>query len=107
MNTIDYIYRFDPENPAAKPVPPNADAARRMLEDGNRLFSQWMESCRSGTPAQGEPRVRRAVQRPRGGDGRAPAAKCPSSRRSQWSSAAPTLACRPRCSSARGSTTCS
>ena len=56
MNTIDYIYRFDPSNPAAKPVPPNAETARRMLEDGNRLFSQWMESCRTGTPSTGEPR---------------------------------------------------
>jgi len=56
MNTIDYIYRFDPRNPAAKPIPPNADTARRMLEDGNRLFSKWMESCRIGTPSTGEPR---------------------------------------------------
>ncbi|MDG3008277.1 carbonic anhydrase [Paludisphaera mucosa] len=56
MNTIDYIYRFDPEKPSAKPLPHDADAARRVLEDGNRLFSQWMESCRTGTPSHGEPR---------------------------------------------------
>jgi carbonic anhydrase len=48
MDTIDYIYRFDPKNPSAKPVPPDAEAARRMLEEGNRMFSNWMESCQKG-----------------------------------------------------------
>ncbi|WP_165250341.1 carbonic anhydrase [Paludisphaera soli] len=56
MNTIDYIYRFDPEKPSAKPPPRDEEAARRVLEDGNRLFSQWMESCRTRTPSRGEPR---------------------------------------------------
>lgn len=56
MNTIDYIYRFDPQNPSAKPVPNDAEAARRILEDGNRMFSRWMESCRTGTFSEGEPR---------------------------------------------------
>ncbi len=27
MNTIDYIYRFDPQNPSAKPLPSDADHA--------------------------------------------------------------------------------
>jgi carbonic anhydrase len=54
MKTIDYIYRFDPSNPAAKPLPRDAEAARKILEDGNRLFSQWMESCRTGVPTLGE-----------------------------------------------------
>ena len=31
MNTIDYIYRFDPKNPSTKPPPPDADVARRNL----------------------------------------------------------------------------
>jgi carbonic anhydrase len=56
MNTIDYIYRFDPKNPSAKPLPNDADHARRILEDGNRMFSRWMESCRTGTTSDGEPR---------------------------------------------------
>lgn len=56
MNTIDYIYRFDPENPTGKALPHDAEAARRVLEDGNRVFSQWMESCRASTPAAGESR---------------------------------------------------
>ena len=56
MNTIDYIYRFDPKNPSAKPLPIDADHARRTLEDGNRMFSRWMESCRTGTTSEGEPR---------------------------------------------------
>jgi carbonic anhydrase len=55
VNTIDYIYRFDPKNPTAKPLPRDADAARKILEDGNRLFSQWMESCRTQTLSEGEP----------------------------------------------------
>ena len=56
MNTIDYIYRFDPRNPAAKPVPPTRTRPGAMLEDGNRMFSQWMESCRTGRRSAGEPR---------------------------------------------------
>jgi carbonic anhydrase len=56
MKTIDYIYRFDPQNPSAKPLPEDADAARQVLEDGNRLFSAWMESCRTGMVSSGEPR---------------------------------------------------
>ncbi len=56
MNTIDYIYRFDPKNPSMKPPPPDAEAARKTLEAGNRMFSRWMESCRTGTFSQGEPR---------------------------------------------------
>ena len=56
MNTIDYIYRFDPKNPSAKSLPSDADHARRILEEGNRMFSRWMESCRTGTPSEGEPR---------------------------------------------------
>jgi len=56
METIDYIYRFDPSNPSAKELPEDADAARRILENGNRLFSSWMESCRTGAVSHGEPR---------------------------------------------------
>jgi carbonic anhydrase len=55
VKTIDYVYRFDPKNPSAKPLPPDADAARKVLEDGNRMFSQWMESCRTSTLSPGEP----------------------------------------------------
>jgi carbonic anhydrase len=54
VNTIDYVYRFDPKNPTAKPLPRDAEAARKILEDGNRMFSQWMESCRNLTPIEGE-----------------------------------------------------
>lgn len=54
MNTIDYIYRFDPKNPSAKPAPPDAEAARRMLEAGNRMFAEWMESCQKRTVAVGD-----------------------------------------------------
>src|SRR5438128_2209307 len=56
MNTIDYIYRFDPTNPSAKLLPNDAESARRVLEDGNRTFSRWMESCRKALPSEGEPR---------------------------------------------------
>jgi carbonic anhydrase len=56
MNTIDYIYRFDPKNPSLKPPPPDADAARRTLEDGNRMFANWMESCRTSDVSDGEQR---------------------------------------------------
>ena len=55
MNAVDYIYRFDPGNPTAKPSPRDADTARRLLEDGNRKFSQWMEGRRTGTASIGDP----------------------------------------------------
>ncbi len=53
-NTIDYVYRFDPSNPSAKPVPPDADVAKRRLEDGNHMFSQWMDSCGQSNFSKGE-----------------------------------------------------
>jgi len=60
MNTIDYIYRFDPKNPSVKPPPPDTEAARKTLEDGNRMFANWMESCRTSSVSTGE--VRYVVQ---------------------------------------------
>jgi len=56
MKTIDYVYRFDPQNPTAKQIPPDAEVARRTLEEGNRTFSQWMESCRTSSISPDEPR---------------------------------------------------
>jgi carbonic anhydrase len=56
MKTIDYVYRFDPNNPSSKPAPPDAESARTVLEDGNRMFARWMESCRTGTFSADEPR---------------------------------------------------
>lgn len=56
MRTIDYIYRFDPKNPSVKPPPPDPEVARQHLEDGNRLFSEWMKSCRTSSVSTGEPR---------------------------------------------------
>lgn len=56
MNAIDYIYRFDPENPAGKPVPATAEEARRTLEHGNQMFARWMDSCHNGTANAGESR---------------------------------------------------
>lgn len=49
MKAIDYIFRFDTENPTAKPLPETAELARRTLEQGNQMFAQWMESCQTGT----------------------------------------------------------
>ena len=56
MDTIDYVYQFDPKNPSVKPLPHNAEVARQTLEDGNRMFSRWMESCRTHDLSKGEPR---------------------------------------------------
>lgn len=56
MRTIDYIYRFDPKNPSVKPPPEDAEIARQNLENGNRLFSEFMRSCRTSTFSTGEPR---------------------------------------------------
>lgn len=54
MNTIDYVYRFDPKNPSTKPPPPDAEVARKKLEDGNRMFARWMASCQSSTLTEGD-----------------------------------------------------
>jgi carbonic anhydrase len=56
METVDYIYRFDPKNPSLKLPPNDAEAARKTLEDGNRLFSRWMNSCRTNDVSMGGPR---------------------------------------------------
>jgi carbonic anhydrase len=53
VNTIDYIYRFDPKNPSLKPAPPDTEAARELLESGNRMFANWMESCRTSNISTG------------------------------------------------------
>lgn len=45
MRPIDFIYRYDPERHEDKPLPATAAEARRALEDGNRLFVRWIESC--------------------------------------------------------------
>lgn len=43
MKTVDFIYRFDPNNSDAQPATPQE--ARELLEEGNRLFAQWTDSC--------------------------------------------------------------
>jgi len=56
MRTIDFVYRFDPKNPSVKPTPADPEVARQNLENGNRLFSDWMNSCRTSSFSTGEPR---------------------------------------------------
>src|SRR5947209_10842565 len=53
MRTIDFIYRFDPSQPGDRPMPADAAAARRALEEGNQLFARWVDTCRqdSGSDA--------------------------------------------------------
>jgi carbonic anhydrase len=53
MDTVDYVYRFDPKNPGLKVPPSDAEAARKTLEDGNRMFSRWMYSCRTNDVSLG------------------------------------------------------
>jgi carbonic anhydrase len=53
MNTIDYIFRFDPRNQGVKPGPSDPASARKALEAGNRMFASWMESCRSSDMSGG------------------------------------------------------
>lgn len=45
---IDYVFRYDPTHPDEKPNPANAEEARTALIQGNRVFSQWMSTSRSG-----------------------------------------------------------
>jgi carbonic anhydrase len=45
MNPIDLIFRFDPAQPMPKGPPADADAARRLLEEGNRRYARWTDSC--------------------------------------------------------------
>jgi carbonic anhydrase len=55
MNTIDYVYRFNPRNSEVKPPPRDASSARSTLEDGNRTFARWMECCRTSKGTRCEP----------------------------------------------------
>jgi carbonic anhydrase len=50
---IDYIFRYDPSQPSIKRTPANAEEARLALIDGNRVFSEWMATCRCGDIPQG------------------------------------------------------
>ena len=54
---IDYVYRFDPTRPNAKPLPRTAAEAQEALSEGNRKFARWMERCRGGEHAPGGPQV--------------------------------------------------
>lgn len=48
MSTIDYIYRYDTERVEERPLPADSQSARRVLEEGNRMYASWIEHCRSG-----------------------------------------------------------
>jgi carbonic anhydrase len=55
MKPVDFVFRFDPQNPHLKSPPGDAASARRLLEDGNRLFAQWIDRCEAddaGGPSQ-------------------------------------------------------
>jgi carbonic anhydrase len=54
---IDLIYRFDPNTPQVHPAPPDAGAARRALEEGNRRFAIWTDSCLQAPNANVAPLV--------------------------------------------------
>jgi carbonic anhydrase len=45
MKTIDIIYRFSPDEGAESPHPEDANAARALLEEGNKMFANWTLSC--------------------------------------------------------------
>jgi len=51
---IDYVFRYDPDASRTKPAPRDAEEARLALEEGNRIFSHWMDSCRTGTVPEDE-----------------------------------------------------
>jgi carbonic anhydrase len=53
MKPIDFIYRFDPERTDPRRLPEDAVAARKLLEEGNQIFSRWIDSCQQErTPAE-------------------------------------------------------
>lgn len=56
MKSIDYIYRFDPQDAVVKAPPATPEIARHELENGNQTFSNWMLSCQSRTASPGKNR---------------------------------------------------
>ena len=54
MDTVDFVYRFDPKNPSLKPPPADAEAAKGALEEGNRKFSRWIRSCQENAPSEAD-----------------------------------------------------
>ena len=50
---IDYVFRYDPSQAGRKQTPANAEEARLALIAGNRVFSEWMATCRLGDVPQG------------------------------------------------------
>jgi carbonic anhydrase len=55
MKPIDLVYRFDPSHPDDKAAPADGDEARRLLEDGNRRYARWADTCLQAAHADGEP----------------------------------------------------
>lgn len=51
---IDYVFRYAPGQGRRQP-PADADEARRVLIEGNQVFSQWMRRCRAGDVPQRHP----------------------------------------------------
>jgi carbonic anhydrase len=49
---MDLVYRFDPSRPVARATPPDAAAAARLLEEGNRRFSEIAKAARQSTESQ-------------------------------------------------------
>ena len=45
---IDYTFRFDPSRRNSDPQPATSEEARQTLIKGNRIFADWMKSCRCG-----------------------------------------------------------
>jgi carbonic anhydrase len=52
MSTIDYIFRYDTKDSAIPRPTADGASARKALEDGNRVFASWMDSCRKSNVSE-------------------------------------------------------
>ncbi len=55
MKPVDFIFRFDPDQPAALAAPGNAAEARRLLEEGNLRYARWVDHCSQARSAGTDP----------------------------------------------------
>lgn len=61
--TVDFVYRFDPQSSGAEITPRDPVSAKAELERGNKVFADWVESCRIGAETSAEPQFIRSCNK--------------------------------------------
>ena len=55
MKPVDFIFRFDPDQPALATAPGSGLEAKRILEEGNLRYARWVDHCTQARDTGGDP----------------------------------------------------